>query len=268
MPYVNKKRLFATSAIALTLALIFFNFIGWLNPIKNLAAGANLSIAGKIRNAWLNLSADYNFWKQRDDYIANQNQMDEVKQNLDQATAQLELIGAENEKLKQLLNFKENNKATIFATKIISMETGNAEKTLVLDGGRNNGIKVGQAVVIGKGILIGKIIRVEPTMSFVRLLVDSQSKVAAAILNQTQSIGVAEGGYGISIKINFIPRNENVIVGDMVVTSGLEADFPRGLFIGKVVAIENESYQPFQQAIVLPEADLSKINIVGVILTK
>jgi rod shape-determining protein MreC len=102
----------------------------------------------------------------------------------------------------------------------------------------------------------------------VRLLNDNSSKIGATILNTDRSLGVVEGGYGLSVKMNFIPRNEIVKVGDIIVTSGLEAGMPRGLLIGSVTAIENETYRPFQAALLLPGTDLSKLSIVSILIAK
>jgi rod shape-determining protein MreC len=122
--------------------------------------------------------------------------------------------------------------------------------------------------VVEEGILIGKVIKTEKDISIVRLLSDNQSKVAATIINREKSLGIVEGGYGLSVRMNFIPRNETVKTGDLVVTSGLQEDTPRGLLIGKVAAIENEAYQPFQQAILTPSADYSRFVYISIILTK
>jgi len=77
-----------------------------------------------------------------------------------------------------------------------------------------------------------------------------------------------EGGYGISLRMNLIPRDEAVRIGDQVVSSGLEKNIPRGLLIGTVAVIENEPYKPFQQAILNSVADLSKLTVVGALLTR
>ena len=66
--------------------------------------------------------------------------------------------------------------------------------------------------------------------------------------------------------MNFIPRNETVNIGDLITTSGLEDGVPRGLVIGKIAALENEAYKPFQQAIITPTANLDKIFLINVII--
>ncbi len=137
--------------------------------------------------------------------------------------------------------------------------------TLIIDRGTNDGVEVGNAVIISNGILIGKVAEAEAESSMVRLLNDNQSKIAATVLTHDKSIGVIEGGYGISVRMNFIPQQEDVRVGDLVVTSGLEKGMPRGLLIGNVAAVEKEPYQPFQTAVLHPEARLSNISLVSVL---
>ncbi|MDO8499518.1 MAG: rod shape-determining protein MreC [bacterium] len=267
MPYANKRGSFAIGALALILVLIFFNLLGMLNPLKKIFRNVFSGLSTNIRAIELNLAADFNLWNHRQDYIDAARNLETAEQLVGQLQVKLDIANTQYEKMKQLMNFKQAKTIQLFTTRVIGLESSNSEKAIIIDGGGDHNLQVGQAVVIGDGILVGKIIKVEADIAYARLLVDSQSKVAATILNNEKSIGVAEGGYGISIKMNFIPRNENISVGDLITTSGLEPQIPQGLLIGRVVAIENESYQPFQQAIISPEADLSKVDIVGVLLS-
>src|SRR3989339_344017 len=158
--------------------------------------------------------------------------------------------------------------SSTISDEIVAKNLDTADQIVILNRGANDGIKIDSPVTSGDGILVGKIIKVEDNISFARVLSDNQSKIAATILNSDHSLGIIEGGFGLSIKMNFIPRNENIITGDQIITSGLELGMPRGLTIGKVAAIENESYQPFQQAVITPAVDYEKINFVGVLITK
>ena len=137
---------------------------------------------------------------------------------------------------------------------------------LIIKKGTLDNISIGDPVVVANGILIGQISKVEKDISYIRLTNDNESRIATMILNESESAGVVEGGYGISLRMKYIPRNEVVMINDDVVTSGVEENVPRGLLVGQVVAIENEAYKPFQQAILSPATDLSKINIVTVLL--
>jgi len=150
---------------------------------------------------------------------------------------------------------------------IVGKNIENTERVVAISTGSDSGIKVGQPVVVLEGIIVGKVIRVEQNLSWVRLINDSNSKIAAVILNKERSQGVVEGGYGLSVNMNFIPRNEKVSVGETVVTSGLDPNTPKGLLLGTVAAVINEAYQPFQKAVLNPAVDLSKLTVVGVIVS-
>lgn len=188
-----------------------------------------------------------------------------IKQNNLALESKLSLLTTENNELRKLLDFKKTQPQKLATANVISKEINNAGQLVIIDQGETSGIRVGDPVVIQNGILIGKIITTQSGSSVVRLITDNQSKVAVTILGQNQTIGVLEGGFGISLTIKFIPRNESVTVGTIVVSSGQEERMPRGLLLGTISAVENEAYQPFQQAILTPAANLTKLQTVGVL---
>lgn len=183
----------------------------------------------------------------------------------DEISIKNKILEQENFELKNQLNFKNKNLSHVVTAEIVAKNLDTADQVIILNRGSNDGIMIDQPVIYGDGILIGKIIKVEESISFARVLSDNQSKIAGTILNSDHSLGIIEGGFGLSIKMTFIPRNENIITGDQIITSGLEMGMPRGLIIGRVAAIENESYQPFQQAVITPAINYEKINFVGVL---
>lgn len=238
--------------VILFFLLIAFHFFGWLNPAEN-----------KLRNFFLWAIHPMN----KQTFIGNQ-----TNQPLVDALAQADLLNAKNKTLEKenfdlraQLNFKAKNKFGLLGAEVVAKNIEAIDQVVILNRGAKDGVKLDQPVIYGDGILIGKIIKVEDNVSFARLLNDNQSKIAATVTNSDHSLGVVEGGYGLSIKMNFIPRNENVAIGDQIITSGIELSMPTGLVIGKVAAIENESYQPFQQAVITPAVEYQKVNIVSII---
>lgn len=180
-------------------------------------------------------------------------------------TANVKILQDENIELRNQLNFFTNQKFVHVGAEVIGRNIEPLGSTLIINRGLRDGLKDGNAVVISGGILIGKVAKVEEESALVRLLNDNQSKVAATILNHEKSLGVIEGGFGISVRMNFIPQQEDVRVGDLIITSGLEQGMPRGLLIGNVAAIEKEAYEPFQTATLSPAAALSSLAFVSVI---
>jgi rod shape-determining protein MreC len=138
--------------------------------------------------------------------------------------------------------------------------------TIIIDRGSADGLTNGHPVIVGNGLLIGKLVRVDEHTSVVRLLSDYQSRVAATVVNREKSLGLVEGGYGLTVKLDLIPQNEVIRPGDVIITSGLEAYIPRGLVIGTVEVVEKKTQEPFQQAIIKTAADLHSITLVSILL--
>lgn len=238
--------------VAIFFLIIFSHYLGILNYPEN-----------KIRNLFTFALKSIN-----DKRLTSVEQATSTLMMIDQLKAKNFLLEHENEDLRNQLNFKNKNNYNIVSAEIISKNLDTTDRVVILNKGTADGVKLDQPIIYGDGILVGKIIKVEDYISFARLLNDNQSKIGGSILNSDHSLGVVEGGFGLSIKMSFIPRNEKIMIGDQIITSGLEITTPRGFLIGKVSAIENESYQPFQQAVITPEVDYQKINIVGIVSLK
>lgn len=247
--------------------IVFARYLGWLNFIDNGARFLLIPISTKINQWRVSFADSYKYFSDRDKIINQSNQCATDNQNLATANVKLKSLEQENIELRKLLNFFHRRNFTMITADVVGKNTNSAEKMIIIDAGESAGIKIGQPVIAGDGILIGTIAKTEPAMSLVRLINDNQSKIAATILNKDGSLGVVEGGYGLSVRMNFIPRNESVLIGDQIITSGLEQNMPRGLLIGEVAVAENEAYQPFQQAVLTPATDLSRLITVGVLVS-
>ncbi len=127
-------------------------------------------------------------------------------------------------------------------------------------------IPLGAPAVTDTGIFVGTVSNVTGDIVSVRLLDDGKTKIGGALLNDERTVGVIEGGIGRSIRMNFIPQNENVSAGDIVVSSGLSEHIPYGLPIGTVEAVEKEPYQPFQSAVISPLVNSNALDILSIII--
>ncbi len=109
-------------------------------------------------------------------------------------------------------------------------------------------------------------ISVGKTHSTVKIITDQSSAVAVSLLNNTRTIGIAEGITGNLLSLSFVPIDEVIEVNDIVVTSGLEIDVPAGLLVGVVNNVEGDQNTPFQNAIVQPLADIRRYTHVMILL--
>lgn len=256
-------------AIVLVIILvIIFHYLTWLKPIENFFRQV-INPGGRILyNLSINLDQGEDNFSSVDDLKSAYKKLKEdiLKNAIDQT--KLVLLEKENSELRSQLNFFQKKTLLHVGAEVIGKNIEPLASTIIINRGQNDGLKIGQPAIIGEGILIGVIVKVDNDTAIIRLIDDNQSKIAATSLNKDNSIGIVEGGYGISIKMVFIPQNEQLNVEDIVVTSGLQENIPAGLAIGTIEAVEKEAYQPFQQAIITPYAQLDKIKQVSVIYEK
>ena len=139
-------------------------------------------------------------------------------------------------------------------------------QTIMIDKGKHDGLYPGLAVVSSEGIIVGKIVEVKDEISEVFLSNNSECKLAATLLNESKTSGITEGDLGLTIKMNFIPQDIDIKIGDIVVTSGLEQPIPRGLVIGSVLGVDKENNELWQTATIEPLLDAGALTIVSVIL--
>ncbi len=248
--------------------IIFFHYFGWLNFIERPIKALIIPISTRITH-WRVSSQDFfnSYFSNKDELVESYNKCLVKNQDSEVADVKSKDLEQENNELRKQLGFFHRRNFTHVTANVVGLNTDNIEKMIIINAGEQDGLKNDQPVIVGDGVIVGTIAKVEKDISMVRLINDNQSKVAATLLNKDGSLGVVEGGYGLSIKMNFIPRNEVVLVGDKVITSGLEENVPRGLLIGEVSVAENEAYQPFQQAVLTPAVDLSKLFIVSVLIS-
>lgn len=139
--------------------------------------------------------------------------------------------------------------------------------TVTIDAGSRDGLERDMSVISGAG-LIGRTIDVGPTTSTVLLIVDATSSVGGR-LSGTSQIGIVSGtGRQDSLTMQLLDPLAVVDVGDVVVSFGSEGGRPYapGIPIGVVAEMRGTEGQLTRSAILEPYADISRLDIVGVVL--
>ncbi len=247
---------------------IGFHFLGWLRPVENSLRSIIEPGSKLLYNISIKLKENNLPFRSADEFIAQYKKLDAEVEEYKQKATQFDRLREENYDLREQLKFFASSTADHLGAEVIGKNIEPLANTIVLSRGEKDGVKVGDPIIVNNGILVGKIFRVENDISIARLINDHQSKVASTVLNQNKSIGLVEGGYGISVRMNFIPQNEIIAPGDVVITSGLEEQIPRGLIIGTVQTVEKEAYEPFQKAVLTPGVDLDKIFMASILIHK
>ncbi|MFA6130733.1 MAG: rod shape-determining protein MreC [Patescibacteria group bacterium] len=179
--------------------------------------------------------------------------------------AYLERLERDVVELEQFLFYaKGNTENTVIIAKVIARSPeGNFE--IWVDQGSNQGVGVSMAVAVEDGHLMGTVTEVLENRSRITLLGDFESHIPATILEKDQTLGMVEGQGGYVLSMDYIPQNETLTVGDMIVTSGLDGILPYGLVIGSISEVNKDASEPFQQAQVQPYYDANEFLNVMII---
>lgn len=171
---------------------------------------------------------------------------------------------ADYQALSQLLNFtRENTQLQTLPAEVIGRDSNNFLRSIIINKGATDGLTPGMAVVTERG-LVGRITAVSPSSAKVMLLTDPASAVNAR-LQTSRADGIVEGQLTPSLRMRFIPQEEIVQPGEVVLTSGLGGNFPTGLVIGQVIRVERRDVDLFQTAEIHPTVDFNRLEIVLVI---
>lgn len=169
----------------------------------------------------------------------------------------------ENRRLKNLLLLKEKEPRYVTAARIIAKSTDQWSNMLILDKGSSGGVKNDMTVITHRG-LVGKISHVTDSYSYLLLLTDINFSSAARI-QKSRVEGVLSGKGLNKCILKYIPYDERVGIGDIVITSGLDTLFPKGIPIGYISKVNKEGTALFQHIEVVPFENTTKIEEVVII---
>ena len=169
-----------------------------------------------------------------------------------------------NERLRQLLQFREKNSSSMVGAEVIGQDPSSWFKSVTIDKGERDGLKQGMAVVSPTGI-IGQILKTAPHYATVLLITDYNSAIDS-IVQRTRAKAIVEGKGENRCQLKYLLRTEEVAVGDAVVTSGLGGNFPKGLMLGEIKKVDKKGHGVFQYAELVPSVDFTQIEEVFVIM--
>jgi rod shape-determining protein MreC len=172
-------------------------------------------------------------------------------------------IEFENRRLARLLDFKWEMPSQVVTARVIGKDASGIFESFTLDRGETDGIKPGMAVVCAEGV-VGRIAQSTPHAARVLLISDHNSGVDA-IVQRTRARGIVEGAVNRTCSMKYIKRGEEIDVNDVVVTSGLDGIFPKGVLIGRVSGVTRKDFGLFQVAEVAPAVDFSRLEEVLVL---
>jgi len=172
----------------------------------------------------------------------------------------------ENQRLRTLLDFKQQFSYQMLPAEVVGRDPSSWFKTIILNKGSQSGIRPGSGVISPGGV-VGTVIETTPHSSRVLLITDQNSTIDI-IVQRSRIRGILEGLSENKCRVNYVVKKEDIRINDAIITSGLNAVFPAGIFIGSVVTANNNPDGFFKHIEVEPAVDFSKISEVLVVLNE
>ncbi len=189
--------------------------------------------------------------------------------NLRSAEYRLKLLESENKELLAMAGYKQRQQELkLLPARVIGISLGDLHEFFFLDKGSEDGVRPDMVVTASEGVA-GVVDQVYRHYSRFMLISASQSRMGVKVLRrESRAVGVLTGlGPNRSLlQAEYFGRDDDVLPGDMLVTSGIGGKYPAGLCIGTVNSVETDVTGLQKLAQIEPAADLSHPDRVFVIL--
>src|SRR3954462_4674217 len=180
------------------------------------------------------------------------------------ATQEQRALADRTRGLQQLLDLREHLTLKTVAAEIIGAAASPDFRTLTIDKGTRDDIRADMAVIAPAGV-VGRLVVPSLRSAKVQLLID-RNAAAGPILERTRAQGVVVGGGDDRLRLEYMSEVFDIVVGDVVVTSGIDGIYPKGLLLGKIETVERAG-SAYKRIVIKPAVDFSSLEEVLVVMT-
>ena len=249
-----------STLVVVALAIVFLIPGPWrgLEGVASTAlAPLQMGVSGTVDEAATVVSTIRRVRDLADENAAQKDQIDQLQSDL----VRLRELEVENQDLRNLLSLKERTgPGALISVQVIARDDTPYVQGITIDHGALDGIKQDSVVITHRG-LVGRVEKVNPATSKVRLINDLNSSVSVRLQTESRTTGILRGQSQANLMVvAYIPQTDAVAPGDVVETSGLGGIYPEGLVVGRVARVERKDADPFQAAVVESAVALDKLE--------
>jgi rod shape-determining protein MreC len=166
--------------------------------------------------------------------------------------------------LERLLELRDRVTLQTTASAVIGGAATPDFRTMTIDKGTREGLRADMAVIAPAGV-VGRVVVSSGRSSKVQLLID-RNAAAGALIERSRAQGVVVGAGDDRLRLEYVSESADVVVGDVVVSAGIDGIYPKGLIIGVVEAVEKTG-PAFKKITVRPAVDFTALEEVLVVMT-
>lgn len=260
----NRVGLAATALMAFSLLLVTASLRSHRSdPVGFIVLEALRPLQGAVAVGWRVVTRAWRTYIDLVDVRAENEILRRRVAELEHQTLRIAEILETDRRLAELLKFRTNFLGDAQAAMVIARDPFPAFGTVTISKGEADGVRKGMAVVSPQGV-VGRILTTSMHSARVLLITDHNSGVDA-LVQRTRARGIVEGSLDGRCSMKYLKREEDVTVGDRIITSGLDGVFPKGLLIGEVTHVTRGTRGLLQVAEIRPAARLETLEEVLVL---
>lgn len=268
--YKNKKvsiiGIIITSIILIILVTITNIDINESNKLENMFSKLVMPIQNGLVYLKNKIAKNDSFFENINNLKLENEQLKEENSKLEESLRELEIIKAENVKLREYSNMTDKySEYTTIPADIINKDVSNLSQTMIINVGTDDGVYSNMPVISSEG-LVGYVIASDKKTSKVEPIIDTASSISAIINTSRDSVilkGILDSKN--TLKVTYIPTDANLVLKDTVETSGIGGIYPKGILIGTIKEIVQTKNITDRYAILETAVDFSKLQTVLVI---
>lgn len=262
----------------LLIALLLGNFILMAFDAREINSGQRMvrvwtqAVADFVQSPVTTITASVsNYFRSFASLRSAQSENDLLKQRVQELEVEIkgkQDLTTENERLKGLLDLKEKSQYKVLTARIIGRDPSVFFDSSIINRGSMDGVKLNMPVVTDGG-LVGRVTAVGPLTSQVDLITRDKSGVGSVVgeVGASTALGVISGTSKRDIlEMRYVPGTIEVVVGNIIYTTGQDGIYPAGLKVGEVIEVRAGSATTPQQIFVRPSAGLNSMQEVGVLI--
>ena len=251
-------------SLALSTILLIFGSIGGWFPADKMAqtiirpAGNALSRLGQKTGSYLNELSQIGSLSEENKRLREDNA------RLFGQLAELDQLRLENQQLRAQLDFNSKQGFESVEAQIINYQPDSIRQFIRVNRGRKSGVREGDPVV-ASGNLLGVVKKATASTSDVQLITDGDFRVLVRVLG-TQAPGIIKGRPPSGLKLERVPLDKPLQRDQIVVSSGLDGQFPAGIILGRILDADSGDEAIFKSAQVEPAVQLIQTSIVSILI--
>lgn len=262
---MNMRRILILAGVLLILFLGMYSWNRRTRALDDLAASVGLEIGGAVLGSLRSIQdVGETFWERYFDLVDVREENLRLKERVDDLEARLLASGedmAELRRLRELVQLEVDRSWRPLGARVLAGRLGpNAVlDSITINRGYATGGKPGTPLVTHRG-LVGRVLRASPHAATALLITDPDSRVAV-FGQESRAPGILMGrGLGRELEVNFVQRDAGVRNGEVLVTSGLDGKYPKGLPVARVSSVAPSDYTQFMAVSARPLVDLQHLE--------